>query len=1070
MLQEFDSDPIVYPCSFHSETSLHLIFEKIAKKYSNKIAVSFAEQNLTYEELNQKANELAHWLIFKGIKPESRVGVCLRPGFDIIIALLAIQKSGGVYLPIDPDFPKERIRTISEDAVVELTISQGDVIKSLGDVLIDPYTLQQTKSISDFNRLDNPVVSSCENNTAYIFYTSGTTGVPKGIAISYKSFAYYILSAISQFGMTPEDRILTIAKFTFSISLFDLMTSIISGGLLIVLSRDEIMDYGRLTNALEQASFVHVGPSLLKGLAHYIKNKYPTYERFNGLRHVSSGGDLVPAELLEELKVIFAQAEIYVIYGSTEIACMGTCYLIPRDTVVEKSYLGTPFKESEIILLSDGGNKVAKNEIGEICFRGPGLMNGYLNRKELTESVFVNIDNATYFKTGDLGRMSLSGNLEYLGRQDFQIKLRGQRLEILEIESRLRQAPGILEVVVSAHSIGNSEKRLIAYITLEDQNNFSLDAVRAYLKSHLPDYMRPSGWIVLEKIPLNENLKIARRALPKATLENLIITEAYVGPRNETERILATIWQDVLDIPQIGINDNFCNIGGDSLTAMNISMLSAEKGIEVSPLQCIHTPTIAELVESGIDQCSKIKSDVPDNSSSGPLSEIPPFISRFLYERGSQKPHQWNISRILIAKQILSFELIEKTFNYLGERHDALRLRFALDVDSRWHAKVMKTSKETIGCKLVDLSNLSETKQIEKLAKVTQATQREINLTSGPIACFVLFELGKDKPQELFFVVHHFAMDVISWKIFWLEFELLYQKLKIASDATLSNLPTSFKTWTEALPKYANSTVVEKDIQQWIQQPWSRVSPLPKDLSNERNVNTNDSAQVVGFALSEWQTQTLLRSGTYELDVEHILISSLAMALSKWQESNNVYFDRLVHGRNVGLSEFDLSRTLGCIISYAPTLLSIDTHAPFDNILLDVAKQIRQRGNSGTSIDLYKYLGSKPQLVQELEKLPKADVLFNYRGQVDDVLERSSIFSETRTIPGSDHNPKGIRQYPIAIVVDITNRKLEVRCVYSKNIHKQESIEAFCSEFSDRLLSMQFEASKYSRSNFSPTS
>ena len=459
----------------------HYIFEKIAQKYPNKNAVSFVEQHLTYGELNAKANELARWLILQGIKPESRIAVCLRPGFEIIISLLAIQKAGGVYLPIDPDYPRERIRTIYEDAAVELTISQDDVIENLGNVLVRAIDFQQAKFILDVNRYENPQIDICEHNTAYIFYTSGTTGLPKGIAIGYKSFSYYILSAINQFGMTPEDTTLTIAKFSFSISLFDLMTSILSGGRLIILPRNEVMDYGRLTIALEQASVVHIGPNLLKGLVHYIRHKYSTYEGFNNLRHVSSGGDTVPAELLEELKVIFVQAEIYVIYGCTEIACMGCFYLAPRDTSSEKSYIGVPFKETEIILLSSEGNKVVDGGIGEICFRGPGVMKGYLNRQELTKSVFVKIDGATYFKTGDLGRMSSSGNLEYLGRRDFQIKLRGQRIELLEIESCLRQAPGILDGVVSANNIGKSGKRLIAYITLEDPNSFSLDAVRAYL-------------------------------------------------------------------------------------------------------------------------------------------------------------------------------------------------------------------------------------------------------------------------------------------------------------------------------------------------------------------------------------------------------------------------------------------------------------------------------------------------------------------------------------------------------------------------------------------------------------
>ena len=1055
------SNPKIFPHQFHFQAPLHTIFERIASELPNKNAVSFVEQHLTYRELNEKANELAHWLIIKGIKAERRVAVCLRPGLEIIVALLAIQKVGGVYLPIDPDYPKGRIQSIVEDATVDLTIAQDDVIENLGEVLVNPYTLQQTKSISDVTRHDNPQVDIGEQNTAYIFYTSGTTGLPKGIAISYKSLAYYVLSAISQFEMTPKDTTLTIAKYSFSISLFELMTSIISGGRLMVLPRDEIMDYGSLTTALERATVVHIGPNLLRGLVFYIKKNYPTYQRFAGLRHVSSGGDIVPAELLEELKIIFPRAEIYVIYGCTEIACMGCCYLIPRNTLVERSYIGKPFRGTKIILLGDDGKQLTNGEIGEICFKGPGVMKGYLNRPELTSNTFVKIGGSSYFRTGDLGRVHPSGNLEYLGRRDFQIKLRGQRVELIEVESHLRQAPGVRDAVVTANKIGVGDKRLIAYITLEDPNNFSLDAIRAYLHDRLPDYMQPSGWIILESIPLNENLKIARKALPPATLENLIITDTYIEPRNEIERILTTIWQDVLDIPRVGINDNFFNIGGNSLSAMNISMLAAEKGVEVSPLQMANTPTIAGLIEAGLEQYSKEDDSVSSDRSFGLLPELPPFILRFLYERGCQTPHHWNISRILIAKRRLSFKLLEKTFRYLGERHDALRLRFSLDGDL-WQARVLETSKDTLACKTVDLSNLSPEKQVETIAEVAQVYQREINLTNGPIAYMVLFDLGKEQPQELFFVVHHFAMDVISWKIFWLEFELAYQQLEATSEINLSTLPVSFKTWTQVLRQYANSPTVETNIQKWIRQPWSQVLTLPKDLSDEPSVNTNSSAKVVRFALSEWQTETLMRSGTYELDVEHILISSLAAALDRWQKSGFVYFDRLVHGRNVGLSESDLSRTLGCIISYAPTLLRIDTQASAVNTLLNVAQQMKQLRDTGAIIDLYRYLGSNPALVQSLKELPQAEVLFNYRGKIDDVLERSRVFNGTRAIAGLDHDPEGLRQYPLAIVVDIIERQLEVRCVYSKKIHKRESIANLCAEFLDRLVSMQCEAARRS--------
>ena len=484
--------------------------------------------------------------------------------------------------------------------------------------------------------------------------------------------------------------------------------------------------------------------------------------------------------------------------------------------------------------------------------------------------------------------------------------------------------------------------------------------------------------------------------------------------------------------------------------AMTVSMLAAEKGIVVSPLQMAEAPTIAGLVDAGVGQYTTVDDCLPGAHSFGTLLELPPFLLRFLYERGTQTPHRWNISRILIAKKRLSFELLDKTFRYLGERHDALRLRFDRD-DERWLASVMETSEETLVCRLVDLSDVAKTKQTAAMAEVAENCQRELNLTNGPIACIVLFELGKEQPQELFFVVHHFAMDVVSWRTFWLEFESVYQLLEAGKDISLPDSLVSFRNWTQIMRQYADSLEVEVDVQKWIGQSWSEVRSLPKDLSDESDLNTNRSAQLVRFTLSEEETGALTRSGAFGLDVERILISAIAVALGRWQDSRVVYFDRLVHGRNVGPAEFDFSRTIGCVLGYAPTLLKIDTRASVGDILFGVSEQMEQVGDSGTSIDLCRYWGSQPALVKRLEELPRAEVLFNYRGNVDSVIERSSLFDKTREIAGLDHNPEGLRQYPISVVSDIIDGRLELRFVYSTNMHKRESIEALCAEFTNFL-------------------
>lgn len=406
----------------------------------------------------------------------------------------------------------------------------------------------------------------------------------------------------------------------------------------------------------------------------------------------------------------------------------------------------------------------------------------------------------------------------------------------------------------------------------------------------------------------------------------------------------------------------------------------------------------------------------------------------------------------MVAKTHLTLELIQKTFACLGHRHDALRLRFDREAD-RWRATVLESPTGNLACRRVDLSGLAEAKQREAMAEVADACEEEVNLIEGPIAAMVLFDLGDGRPQELFFVVHHFAMDVVSWKVFWLEFESVYRRLESGREEDSYSPSCSFEGWAEVLRGHAGSPGVEGDVQRWLRQDWAEVPPLPKDLGDDPKLNTNGSAQTVRLTLSRRETQTLLRSGAQGPDAECILMGGLAVALNRWQGGRVVHFDRLVHGRNVAPAGFDLSRTMGCIISYAPTLIDIDPVASVDRLLLHVAEQMKGAGEAGTSAELYRYLGADPALLAALKGLPRADVLINYRGKVDDFIDRSTLFQSTYEIAGLDHNPKGLRRYSIAIVIDLIDDELLIRFVYSQNLHARASIEALAADCSAFLRS-----------------
>jgi len=570
----------------------HQLFEQQAAEHPEGVAVRFLEQHLSYGELNRRANRLAHFLARLGLAPGSAVVVCVEPGFEIVIALLGILKAGAAYVPLDPSYPAARRRAILDDTRPALVITQHHLKSALD------WAEGQLRSLEDIeteihgeDAEQNPHTIIAPEQTAYIYYTSGTTGTPKGVAGSQRNLLHYVKSAEWRYGLSHHDTMPAIARFSFSISMFELLSPLVVGGTSLILERAHILDPARMSRTLGEVTIFHAGPSLLKGLVAYIRKHYPDYSAFSGVRHASSGGDMVPPELLEALKEIFANAEVFVIYGCSEIACMGATYPVPRDARIAKTYVGRPFENVIVRVLDAADDLLPPGVIGEILFAGEGITLGYLNRPELTAEKFVTLGGRRFYRTGDRGRLSDDGWLEILGRSDFQTKIRGMRVELGEVEHALRRAPGVRDAVaVARDSPEQQEKMLVAYIVMDAENGGDLPndqatrlaAIRRHLVDQLPEYMIPARYVELDALPLNHNMKVDRRALPEPSDADLRrASRASVRlPETATARTLGAIWQKLLRVEQVGLDDNFFELGGHSLLAVQFS-LEVEEGLGV---------------------------------------------------------------------------------------------------------------------------------------------------------------------------------------------------------------------------------------------------------------------------------------------------------------------------------------------------------------------------------------------------------------------------------------------------------------------------------------------------------
>jgi amino acid adenylation domain-containing protein len=579
----------------HPAELIHAAIARRAALAPEATALRFRDEELSYGALDRRANQLAHYLLQSGIAPGARVVVCVEPGFEVVIALLGILKAGAAYVPLDPTYPPARLAAIFEDTEPALVITQEHLQARLPDGPAPRLTLD---ALDDLPGTD-PGLAIEPERVAYVFYTSGTTGAPKGILASHANLRHYVRSAEQRYEFGSQDVMPALARFGFSISLFELLTPLVAGGTLLVLEREHVMDPARLARSLSEVTIFHAGPSLLKGLVAYVRQHYRHFSEFSRVRHASSGGDMVPPELLEALKEIFSRADVFVIYGSSELSCMGCTYPVPRDRRIDRTYVGRPFDNVSVRVLDPAGNLLPPGLAGEVHFAGDGIVSGYLNRPELMAQKFVHWQGRRYYRTGDTGRLSEDGWLEILGRSDFQVKLRGMRVELAEVDAQLRRAPGVRDAAATTKPTSDGEKMLVAYYVPEtaaaDGKATRIAAIRQHLATHLPDYMVPAVYVELERLPVNHNLKLDRRALPEPTEADFRAgsEQPVREPRTPAERGLAEIWRRLLGLEQVGLDDNFFELGGHSLLALKLG-LETEKalGMRLEGIDVLREPLV----------------------------------------------------------------------------------------------------------------------------------------------------------------------------------------------------------------------------------------------------------------------------------------------------------------------------------------------------------------------------------------------------------------------------------------------------------------------------------------------
>jgi len=835
LLVEWNATETDYP----QDVCIHQLFEAQVEKTPNAIAVIFEDQQLTYQQLNTRANQLAHYLQSLGVQPDSLVGICVERSLSMIVGLLGILKAGAAYLPLDPAYPQERLAFMLEDAQVSVLLTQKLVweqtLQATSPHNLKVVDLEDWQTISHYSQ-QQPISGVTSHHLAYIIYTSGSTGKPKGVQISHTSVVNFLTSMRQELAVTAEDVFLAVTSLSFDIAGLELFLPLTLGSRVVIVSREVAADGNQLMTKLQDSiTVMQATPATWRMLL-------AAGWQGNSQLKILCGGEALPQQLASEL--LTRCASLWNLYGPTESTIWSTLYQV---TAADSPILiGKAIANTQIYLLDRYQQPVPVGVCGEVHIGGAGLSRGYLNRPELTAERFISHPfslGACLYKTGDLARYLPDGNLEYGGRIDYQVKVRGFRIELGEIETCLNQHSAVQQAVV----VATEDQSLAAYIVMdvETQPVVSPRELRNWLQAKLPSYMIPSVFVVLEKLPLTPNGKIDRKALPAPDNATSELIAGFVAPRTPAEEIVSAIWVQILGLQQVGIHDNFFELGGHSLTATKvISRLREAFGIEIPLAWLFAAPTVASLtqqIQTGLQ--AQQRSHIPALTAVSHREKLPLSFSQqrlwFLQQLAPSSP-EYNISAAVRLTGSLDIGALKQSLQAIFRRHEVLRTRFT-EVDGQPVQVIEPADKQDLPLRIIDLSEVPTSEREEKAQWIAKEDALQpFDLTQSPLLRLTLVRL--DTQAHLFILtMHHIISDAWSLGVFVEELAALYQAFGENEETALPELPIQYADFAVWQRQWLQGEVLETQVDYWKQQLGGNCPPLT--LPNTRPRPTVPSYQ-----------------------------------------------------------------------------------------------------------------------------------------------------------------------------------------------------------------------------------
>ncbi|TBO44300.1 non-ribosomal peptide synthetase [Pedobacter kyonggii] len=1026
-----------------SSVTLESVFYNTFTENASGIAINTANDQISFKDLDRRSANAAVHLRNKGIVPNDIVAVLIDRSPEMLYCIYGIIRAGAAYLPIDPSYPQDRIDFVLADSGAKFLIVKEDFELSKQTI----NTIRASTLFSEKHSLGAVPLKFVNKSSdlAYVIYTSGSSGKPKGVLTEHAALINRIKWMQTQYPIDKDDIILHKTPFTFDVSVWEIVWWSFSGAQVFLLEDKAEKDPLSIIDVLNKSvSVIHFVPSMLSAFMDYLIAEN-IRDAFKNLKYIFCSGEVLDASLVKIVNGYIGNQKCRLInlYGPTEAAIDVSHYECYKSDNLSKVPIGKPIDNMQLYIVDQYLKLLPIGIAGELCISGIGLAKGYLNRDELNKSKFLANPflpgKKRMYKTGDLAKWRLDGNIEYLGRIDDQVKIRGYRIETGEVEYVLTQSGLIKHSLVTAFEDVMGHKHLVGYVV--PNGNYEQEKIKTWLASKLPGYMIPALLIEVEKLPLTPNGKLDKKAL--LDLHKGAAPEKSLEPKGTLiEEKLADIWKELLCLDHIGVNDNFFELGGDSIITIQMVIRARREGFQLQPKDIFNHQTIKSLALI-IAELTSPTINSEQGLLKGKCGMLP--IQQWYFQRDHLSLDHFNQSLLLDISKDVDFQIIETAIKELMKLHDSLRSIF-IKTSGGWEQEYADFAEGGSFFSHLKIEERPEINLEDLIQPLVNRLQNSLNISKGELVRFVLLNTPSyEINNRLLIVIHHLVVDGVSWRIILDDLKLLITEIGANNEAPQIRKGSSYREWYEALNIFARSRHLLSQKEYWKTITDSyRALPVDRtfdDLLTQKSIKiyqTHLNPELTKFLLSEVPR-------TSHIEIIDILLTALSMTLCSWSGHDSVSVGLEGHGRENISPDIDLSRTVGWFTSLYPVLLTLDPEKKGQPIkwIMNTKEMLRKIPHKGIGYGILKYLNKD----EDLQGKSPWDVLFNYLGQLDNMFNTNDWLSRSKESSGDDVGNDVVWEEKLVINSMVLNGCLVSNWSYSLENHDDHTVQNLAHQY-----------------------